>query len=200
MGYSGTEMDALALRWDSMDKPIREELWERMSIRERKLLKRKLTQIDERKLHAGESFVTKRELAGYFGVYTETKLMSIAANLDEVTAVVEFLSLPFYRRWWLSARTIASRAASALIMWLEARGVRFVQLKGRKAQEADDGEDGGEDGGVHDHVRARRGSAEAPGEADRELRGQAEGDRVPEGGGEPDGSAGSDVERRASSS
>ena len=190
LNYSNGELRALALRWDTdtISGEDRKALWDKMSIKQRRLFKRYVDQVDEKRLHAADSFVKKRELASYMMLFIETKLMPIAANLDEVTRVVEFLALPFYKRWWRTLKVAAQGTWRKTITWLDRRGVRFVQLNGPEAQ----GDTDGEDGEVLDHAGTRGGSAGPARQADPEVRDGRTEDRVPEPGGHAQGGRGED--------
>tara|TARA_Y100000310_G_scaffold238628_1_gene242092 strand:+ start:3678 stop:4244 length:567 start_codon:yes stop_codon:yes gene_type:complete len=142
LGYGGAEWKTLAIRWSTerLSEEEKADLWERMSRVERRRFGKMLEDVEAKKTHSGDAFVTGRALAHYFGSYTEQTLMPIAANIDdmarevmELRGLVDYLMLPVWRKWWVKA----SLRLTAFNQWLNRHGIRFVQLK---EKETTDGE------------------------------------------------------------
>lgn len=133
LNLGGAEWKALAIKWSTgrVSDEEKTELTERMSRAERKKFTKLLEDVEAKKVHSGDTFVTGRQLSHYFGSYTEQAITPIAHNLDElsrqvleVSGLVDYLMLPFYRKWWVkwSLRLISFNH------WLNRHGIRFVQL------------------------------------------------------------------------
>lgn len=148
MNLGRSDWKALAIRWSQMTEEQQASLTKRMSRQELRRFQRLLEDVEAKKLHDAESFVTKRQLVQYFEVHINHQHMPLAANLDEVTRVVQFLALPFYKRWWVTLKVWGDNIRAALvwlgrftILQLDRLGIRFIQLPtGDDAQEDDDGD------------------------------------------------------------
>lgn len=116
------------LRLPEVDRKTQLDAMERAK---RRRFQRALEQMAEEQERHGKQSVTKGHLAWALGRYTETKLIPLAARLDAAERYLEYLALPFYRRWWVDLRRIATREipelGQRLVRWLDRRGVRFIR-------------------------------------------------------------------------
>ena len=188
LNYGGAQWEALAVRWVTgrIDDEQKEALLAEMSRNERRRFARLLEKAEEKKIHSGESFVTKRELSYYLQSYIESNVAQVGQNVDALEARVTYLELPIWGRWRVRAYMLWIKFNH----WLHRHGIRIVRLEAQEGDDAEAAEEGrgvpgaGEDahvppGGLAGARRpAERGGAEVhePAEADG-LRGEA-GDRA----------------------
>lgn len=177
LNYGRTEWEALAIRWSTgrVSEEDQADLTKRMSRAESRQFKKKLEAVEQKKLHHGDAFVTGRQLAQYFGKYTEHTLMPLAANMDDLRGevvslrkVTDYLMMPFYERWWVRLRI----SLTVFNHWLNRHGIRFVQLNQSEAHDGDPGvlPDVGALGSEHNGARSDTG-ADGKGSSEHGLQG-----------------------------
>ena len=139
---------ALAIRWPNLPEEIQESLKEQMNRGTWRRFERTLAKMHEDKRTFGQQYCTREDAVKINALFLEQKVMPIAANVDRLTQAVEYLMLPWWKRWWVQV----VRAGLRIHDWLASKGVRLVNLETEEADEH--AEDHGDLGARGDEGRA----------------------------------------------
>ena len=81
---------------------VQQEYTEGMSRAEKRRLERVRDSEKQEKAKYGGKLTTRGDVIQILGLYLERNILPLGFRIDELEAAVEFISQPFWRRWYLT--------------------------------------------------------------------------------------------------